>query len=358
MGKLHMHSVFNFFLSLFLISCSVPDVRLGSLCLEMKENPVGINVMEPRFSWRIISEKKDLRQLSYQIQVGRSISALKKGKDLVWDSGAVDSDQSVLLPYKGKTLESEGVYYWRVKVTTNKGESGWSGIQRWTMTMLDNASWTARWIGIDGTENPGENLGGPGKSSKTRLAARYMRKEFAVDRKVDRAMLYISGLGSSECYINGQRVSEDIFAPMPSWYPVRVYYNVYDVTSLVRKNENTIGVILGNGRYMAMRRPGMKTFGLPSLLAELHIFYKDGSSVAVVSDETWKATSKGPIVANNEFDGEEYDARLEKEMEGWTRNGLTTADGKMRTGCQIHPVLSPHSRILISGYRTLLFRCL
>ena len=85
-------------------------------------------------------------------------------------------------------------------------------------------------------------------------------------------------------------------------------------------DKNTLGVILGNGRFFSMRNPGMKTFGLPRLLAQLRIEYADGSQVTVVSDTSWKITSKGPIVANNEFDGEEYDARL--EMEGWNTNGF------------------------------------
>ena len=76
-----------------------------------------------------------------------------------------------------------------------------------------------------------------------------------------------------------------------------------------------------------MRNPGMKTFGLPRLLAQLRIEYADGSQATVVSDTSWKITSKGPIVANNEFDGEEYDARL--EMEGWNTNGFD--DGAWKT---------------------------
>ena len=140
-------------------------------------------------------------------------------------------------------------------------------------------------------------------------------------------MLYISGLGSSESYLNGKRISNDVFAPMPSLYTSRVYYNVYDVTDLLQQGENLLGVVLGNGRYFSMRVPGMLTTGLPSLLAQLEVEYTDGSVDQVVSDTSWKVTSQGPIVANNEFDGEEYDAR--KELKGW--NTLSFDDSAWKT---------------------------
>lgn len=288
-------------------------IDMKDLRVEMKENPVGIGVVQPRFMWKISSATPDLIQDSYQIQVAASPDDLKNGKDLLWDSGEVESDESVLIPYAGKPLESQKQYYWRVKSNTNQGTSGWSDTNSWSMAFLNPSDWKATWIGEKALSNPGETNEG-----KTRLAARYLRKEFTADKPVQRAVLYISGLGSSETYLNGKRVSEDIFAPGPSLYPNRVYYNVYDVTDLISKDKNTIGVALGNGRYFGMRNPGMLTFGLPSLLAQLEIEYADGSRSTVVSDTSWKVTSKGPIIANNEFDGEEYDARL--ELNGWNKN--------------------------------------
>ena len=156
----------------------------------------------------------------------------------------------------------------------------------------------------------------------TRLAARYLRKEFAGGQKdIRRAMLYISGLGAYEAYLNGERVSDDFLAPALTFYSKLVYYNTYDVTRLLHKGDNTLGVILGNGRYFWLRAQGkpIAGFGLPRLLARLEVEYEDGSRQAVVTDGSWKVTSKGPIIANNEYDGEEYDAR--KELPGWNRSG-------------------------------------
>ena len=70
------------------------------------------------------------------------------------------------------------------------------------------------------------------------------------------------------------------------------------------KNDNLLAVKLGNGRYFGMRESDTQVFGLPKLLAQLEIEYTDGTREMVVSDESWEVTSKSPVVANNEFDGE------------------------------------------------------
>lgn len=314
-------SLLLFMLLFVWIGCSSDSgVNVENLRLEMKENPLGINQIKPRFSWQLSSETANLKQTSYQIQVAVSEKNLKSGKDLLWDSGTVSSDQSILVPYAGKELESGEFYYWRVKLQTNQGLTDWSDPAFWSMALLDSSEWKATWIGDNSISNPGEDLGGGKTVQKTRLAARYLRKEFSLEKNVKRAVLYISGLGSNETYLNGNKVTEDIFAPAPSLYSKRTYYNVYDVTNLLVDERNTIGVILGNGRFFSMRNPGMKGFGLPRLLAQLQIEYEDGTKSMVVSDSSWKLSVQGPIVANNEFDGEEYDAR--KEMPGWNQNGF------------------------------------
>lgn len=285
-------------LSVLLIGCSGGKLKVTSLKVEMQENPVGLNTLAPRFSWQISSTTPDLVQQSYQIQVALTEEELKKGINLLWDSGVVDSDLSVLIPYRGESLVSRGKYYWRVKVNSNQGSSDWSKIAHWSMALLDDSDWQAKWIGEDSLSNPGETA-----AKNTRLAARYLRKPFEANKgNIQSAVIYVSGLGSYEAYLNGKRVSEDVLAPTVSWYPNRVYYNTFDVTPLVKKGANLLAVKLGNGRFFGMRESPTQVFGLPRLLAQLEIEYADGSKEVIVSDETWKVTSKGPIVANNEFD--------------------------------------------------------
>ena len=295
------------------------DVKISMLLTEQQVNPIGINAMRPRFSWQISSPKADLMQTQYRIQVATSIADLQSGKELVWDSGDVISSQSLYIPYEGPTLASKQRYYWHVKIHTNQSTAGWSEPQYWQMALADD-EWKAAWIG----ENEMNNLGETEKDP-SRLAARYLRKSFHVEKTIRQATLYISGLGASETYLNGQRISEDIFAPVPSLYSKRVYYNTYDVTEHLSEGDNVLGVLLGNGRYFHLRS-GHQAFGLPRLLAQLEITYEDGLQEQIISDSSWKVSSQGPIIANNEFDGEEYDAR--KEQKGWNKPAFNDSDWK------------------------------
>lgn len=325
------YAIYSLLLFCMFMSChNASEIDIDHLTVEMKVAPKGIESTTPRFSWQLSSKRPDLQQVAYQIQVSDSPENIKSGKNLVWDSGITTSDQSVLVAYGGPALQSQKKYYWRVKLTTNQGKTSWSKSSEWSMAILDKSEWKAKWIGENMASNPGESMGRDPKGKKgdnsTRLAARYLRKEFPIDKTVKRATLYVSGLGSSDSYVNGSKVSDDVFAPMPSQYAKRVYYNVYDVTDLMANGKNTLGVVLGNGRFFSMRTPGMTMFGLPRLLAQLQIEYNDGSEQTIATDETWRVTSKGPIVANNEFDGEEYDARL--ELPRWNMSGYDESTWK------------------------------
>lgn len=157
---------------------------------------------------------------------------------------------------------------------------------------------------------------------RTRLAARMLRHEFGVKTPIRRATAYVSGVGLHELYLNGQRVGDDALAPNLSNYDTRVYYQTFDVSKHLKRGPNAIGVFLGNGRYFAPRHyiPGTRTFGYPKLLLQLEIELENGTRQTILSDETWKVTTDGPIRLNNEYDGEQYDARM--ELKGWNRTGF------------------------------------
>ncbi len=188
---------------------------------------------------------------------------------------------------------------------------------------FDDSSWVAaRKLGPAGMEP-----WGPVRTSESRrLPARWLRKEFVVDKGVRRATVYLSGLGQSELFLNGEKVGDHVLSPGLTEYPKRVFYVTFDVTKHLRRGANGMGVILGNGRFYSPRSKvyaGMPSYGFPKLLLHLRIEHTDGSVSEIVSDETWKLTADGPIVANNEFDGEEYDAR--KELSGWSEAGFNDA---------------------------------
>ncbi|HEY9175438.1 MAG TPA: glycoside hydrolase family 78 protein, partial [Verrucomicrobiae bacterium] len=198
--------------------------------------------------------------------------------------------------------------------TTDK-ESG-----AWTALDYNDSAWVAaKVLGPVGMPPWGEVSG----SEDRRLAARMLRKEFEATKPVARATVYLSGLGLSELYLNGKKVGDHVLSPALSEYLKRVFYVTHDVTAQVKRGRNALGVWLGNGRYFAPRSTvpiGTTSYGFPKLLLQLEVDYADGTRETIVSDASWKLTTDGPILANNEYDGEEYDAR--KEMPGWATTGF------------------------------------
>jgi len=241
----------------------------------------------------------------------------------LWDSQTVKSDVSISVPYGGKKLESRTACYWKVMVTTNQGGSEWSRPAFWSMGLLNPGDWKAQWTGLDKSFK-GDVL----DQSNSRLAARYFRKEFDASQKPVKATAYISGLGFYKLYINGKTIGDQEFAPTPTDYEKVVKYNTFDVTNDLAQGKNVIAVTLGNGRYFSMRPSGdpsfgipvIRHFGFPKMILQLELAYADGRTQTVTSDNSWKVTADGPIIANNEFDGEEYDAT--KEMPGWNVTGF------------------------------------
>lgn len=451
-------------------------VTATDLRCEWLNNPLGIDVTQPRLGWALKADARAQTQYAYQILVATTEAKLKVGKADLWDSGKVVSSQSVLVPYAGKALKSHTACFWKVRVWSDeKTVSGWSKPAQWTMGLLNADEWHARWIGLDGDDktnvlagtswiwfpegNPAESapvetnwfrkeitipagrkikqavlqytgdnecrgwlnefdLGArnnfktvkwndittrlePGKTyvfgfvgrnegkeanpaaivglltiefdqgeplviktddgwkvSKTfengwnklgfddskwvaakvigpvgmepwgeprtaenrRFPARWLRKEFAVTKKIKRATVYYSGLGSSELYLNGRKVGDAVLSPAVAQYDKRAFYVTHDVTEQLKRGANALGVVLGGGRFASDRSKvyaGTVNFGWPKLLLHLRVEHTDGSVSEIVSDESWKLTTDGPIVSSGEYDGEEYDAR--KELRGWSK---------------------------------------
>lgn len=315
-------------LSIMASSCTPSaKVKVTSTTVENLVNPLGLETRAPRFSWKLESSERGVKQEGYQIFVASSQEKLNQNIGDLWDSGKTLSDETVLIDYAGKALESRQKCFWKVNVWTNKGEISSSGTDFWSVG-LDAKDWQAQWIGTS-LRSEGDDLKENFKpkneddlrlNSETRLNARYLRKEFTLDDEIEKATLYISGLGLYEAYFNGEKVGDQVLAPTPTDYSKTVPYNTFDVTNYLQKGENAFGVILGNGRFFSMRIPWFRTFGLPQLLAQVEVTYKNGQKTVIKSDESWKITVNGPIGSNNEFDGEEYDAR--KEMPNWNKTGF------------------------------------
>lgn len=289
-------------------------ISVTNLQCEMLNNPEGIDVLQPRLSWQINAEGNDVKQTGYQILVASTLENLNANKADLWDSGKVESNESVNIIYNGKALDNRKDAFWKVVLWTNKGEVKSSETAHFSMGILTYSDWkSTRWIGY-------EKLAKEDSVSQfSRLSARYLRKEITLKKQVKSAKVYIMGMGLYELYINGNKIGDQVLAPVPTDYTKNVKYNVFDVTSQLKEGKNMLGTILGNGRFFAMRQDykpyKIKSFGFPKMALQLFVEYTDGSNEVIRTDDTWKLTTDGPILSNNEYDGEEYDAR--KEMKGW-----------------------------------------
>ena len=292
------------------------QINVTDLRTERLVNPMSIDTPTPRLGWRIETNTNDVKQTCYHLIVSSTPEKAQALDGDLWES-IVDTDQSQWISYQGKPLRSNTRCYWRVKVSTNKGDSDWSDVAMWNVGLLYEADWQGRWIGLD------RKMSWDEETEHSRLSARYLRKEFELDKQVAKATLYICGLGMYEAFINGKRIGDQVLAPAPTDYRRTVLYNAFDVTQLLDKN-NAIGVILGNGRYYTMqqdKKPYKITrFGYPTLRLNLIVEFTDGSKKTISSDEKWKLSPDGAIRSNNEYDGETYDAN--KEFTNWTNIGF------------------------------------
>ena len=98
----------------------VSSLRITEMTANDKVSPLGIDEA-PYFSWKMQSDEEGQKQTAYQIVVSDSRKKLEK-KKYVWDSGKVPSDKSVAIPYEGKKMKPENVYYWQVRVWDKEGE--------------------------------------------------------------------------------------------------------------------------------------------------------------------------------------------------------------------------------------------
>lgn len=314
-------------------------LEVDKMRCELGENPVGIETPAPRLGWSLQSSRQHDGQTAYQIIVTEQ----KAGGAEVWNSGKVVSQESQFIPYNGKPLEKGKRYFWRVCVWDNRGKATrWSAWAFWEMAP-DLTAGGAQWIGAitkaaSGLPG-GRNFHSP-SLKKPEVAEAWghvdplakrsimLRKTLEVKEKVARAVVAISGLGHYELTINGKRVGQSVFAPLWSDYDKSVYYNLYDVKDLLLSGRNALGVTLGNGMYNVTGDRYRKlwvSFGPPTLLFQLQLYYADGTVEHVVSDGSW-AYAESPITFNCIYGGEDYDARLEQT--GWDRPDFAATNWK------------------------------
>lgn len=273
-------------------------------------DPIGFHDATPTFSWKLPDGVQG--QTAYQIEV--------KDDAVVWDSGWVQSDQSVFVPYDGQPLASRQRLHWRVRYRDDEAnESDWSRPSTFELGLLGKDQWTAQWI------RPAINP----PADEERVSN--LRHQFELDGSIQSARLYVTAKGIFEINLNGERVGTDHFANGFTSYKNRLDSVCYDVTDQLQSGSNSVDALLGYGWYAGkFGWTGQRNiYGeFPELLFQLEVLFDDGRQQSIVSDKNWTATTNGPMISSSIYDGEHVDAR--KTWADWkpvaTRANLGTAE--------------------------------
>ena len=307
--------------NIFLVFCFLTSTVLAvqpspsNLKVNYLSNPLGID-SKAFFSWEPANIDRSVFQTAWQILVSSDEKSLNDNRGIIWDSGKKTSGETFQIPYEGQNLQPGTRYYWKVRIwDEHEIVSSYSETSWFETGLLRESDWKGEWIG-DGKLPPEKP-----EDFYKKIPAPLFRKTFDLKKEVASARLYICGLGYHEIYLNGKKSNDLRLEPGWTQFAKTVFYNVHDITDQLNEGKNCVGIMLGNGWYnplpMSMFGFSLRnilTIGQPKLLCQLKIDYKDGSSEMIVSDESWK-TAKGPVVRNNIYLGEWYDARL--ELPGW-----------------------------------------
>ncbi|MGY3055102.1 alpha-L-rhamnosidase [Pedobacter sp. UYEF25] len=327
------------------------QINIETVKCNSRTNPLGVDIKEIAFSWIITSKNRNVSQRAYQILVAENKADLDRDKASVWNSKKVNDAQSIYVIYHGKALQAAKRYYWKVRVWDNKGNiSAWSKPAFWQMGLLKTADWKgADWIGFDtlavaqqivpAVHGLGKPEWGSGKDILPLL-----RRTINVNRPIERATMYISGLGHFDLSINGRKIGDHFLDPGWTKYDKQAQYVTFDVTQQLSQGLNTLGVMLGNGFYYIPRERYRKitgAFGYPKMICRLVLQYTDGSTENIISDDQWKVAA-GPITYSSIYGGEDFNANLEKKgwdtpafnAKGWKKAIITTGSPLLSSQAQ------------------------
>lgn len=290
--------------------CFADNITLHPHC-EYAETPLGIDNPTPQFGWKIVTDTRNYRQAAYQILIADSPDRLTPEDAVVWNSGKVSSSRSAGIVYNGSPLVSRRQYYWKVITWNVKGQRTESAASYFEMGLLEESDWSGDWVGFPS--------GWIGK-------VHYFRRVFSFQKPIRKARAYVAGIGYNELEINGQRVGTAVLDPATSDYGKTIYYSTYDIKALLNK-ENVMVIAVAPGWY-----------GMPKLRMQMEFYFEDGSS-EIINSGSIRNVTLGPVVSSGIFDGELYDARLEKPE--WRLPSDSIIKGLPNQFWGIAPVVEP-----------------
>jgi len=279
--------------------------RVVKLQTEYLVNPIGLDVGNPRFSWRMADQRQGAAQTAYRLMVGTDSAALSKAQATVWNTEWQQSPAN-LVTYAGEPLKPFTKYYWSVMIADHKQQkSAVAAIASFETGMMQMSNWRGAWI----SDRADINL----------KPAPYFRTTFTAAKKVKSARAYIAAAGLYELSVNGKKIGDHRLDPMYTRFDRRTLYVTYDVTQVLKTGKNALGVILGNGWYNHQSTAVWDFHkanwrARPTFCMDLRITYDDGTTAIISSGKDWK-TDLSPVIFNSIYTAEHYDARLEQA--GW-----------------------------------------
>lgn len=275
---------------------NVHSMSLYDLRCENLKNPIALDNTSPHFSWKIKSHSI-MKQLGYEIQVATDSIKLVQGNADLWNSGFIESDQSIMVSYGGKELKSRMLCFWRVRIKDNFGKySTWSDIQRFAIGILDNELFHGRYIGLAYGD----------------VRSPLLRKSFNVERKTT-TFLHVNSLGYHEVYVNGKKVDKQVLSPAVSQLDKRSLIVTYDISDFVFEGKNELIIWLGQGWY---KKPGhfKAQYSGPLVKAQVDALENSKWQTLTVTDSTWQGCESGYSDTGTwkalHFGGERIDARV------------------------------------------------
>ncbi|MDR1369813.1 MAG: glycoside hydrolase family 78 protein [Dysgonamonadaceae bacterium] len=270
-----LYAVLFFIFFVFYTCIGDSGTSVCNLKSENLENPVGIAEKKPRLSWKLKSKQNGVKQKAFHILAASDKSLLNEKNADLWNTGRVESDQSVLVKYKGKELSSGSLVYWKVKVWDNNDEeSGWSSEGKFSIGLLNENDWDAKYIGF------------PSDSEYSECPL--LTQTFEVKDKKKGYFLHVNSLGYHEVYLNGKKVSDNVLSPAVSQMNKRSLVVTYDVSRLVNKGRNDLVIWIGQGWYHNGNFDLESKYDIPVVRAQLN-YVESGKTGKIISTGTdWK----------------------------------------------------------------------
>lgn len=327
----------------FLLSAQSSVVPQQLLC-EYLVNPEGIDEPLPRLSWTLAAADTAAfgqGQAAYRIIVSSSVKELDQNRGEVWNSGWIGSAEKHLIVYKGKPLESDRTYFWKVCVKDESGKrSAWSAVAHWSTGLFRQAEWTAKWIGpaletdLKGMGgNTADNKGGENKGADNKAPDPWLRKTIDLTVRPARAMLFVASVGYHELYVNGRKIGEDVLSPCVSDHLKRARYVAYNIAGALQPGKNVIALWLGTSWSIFPSYASDDKPRLPIVIAQADIYNSEGVVLRIQTDDSWKThPSPNRLLGKWEFGqmgGELWDAN--QELPDWNLQSCDETNWKGAT---------------------------